>query len=104
MVVLGKNMHEITCPWGRASIAFGYTPSAGAGSSRLSPAPKGELNGLCSALKICAAKQRKGFFERSEKVRKMSVDFQGKLWYVVLLMKGGLTGGSEEIFDERKSF
>ena len=24
-----------------------------------------------------------------EKVRKMSVDFRGKLWYVVLLTKGG---------------
>ena len=50
---------------------------------------KGELKGLCSALKICAAKQRKGFFKATRKVRKMSVDFPGKLWYVVLLTKGG---------------
>ena len=39
-------------------------------------------------LKICAAKQRKDFFGRAEKVRKMSVDFRSKLWYVVLLTKG----------------
>ena len=33
----------------------------------------------------------------------MSVDFRNKVWYVVLLTKGGLTDGSEEIVDKRKS-
>ena len=30
----------------------------------------------------------------------MSVDFLDKLWYVVLLTKGGVTDGSEEIVDK----
>jgi hypothetical protein len=33
----------------------------------------------------------------------MSVDFRGEVWYVVLLTKGGLTDGSEEIAHKRKS-
>ena len=43
------------------------------------------INKLLEAVKS----KRKGFWAKPEKVRKMSVDFPGKLWYVVLLTKGG---------------
>jgi len=45
--------------------------------------------------KFAPQNKENGFSKRTGKVRKMSVNFRGGVWYVVLLTKGRVTGGSK---------